>query len=114
MRCGFEEGEVWAGIVIGVFGGSEGSDAEEAFGGCIEEKLRSPAGPVEAECLGWKPGRHPPFYIIDQSERMENVAYTPNGRLIALTATEGDAGQNNPWKVKSDQKRVSPEISAVL
>lgn len=63
MRCGFEERKVWAGIVIGVFGGSEGSDAEEAFGGCIEEKVRSPAGPVEAECLGREPGRHSLFLL---------------------------------------------------
>lgn len=70
MWCRFEERKVWAGIVIGVFGGSERSDAEEASGGCVEEKLRSPAGPVEAESLRWEPGRHPPFYFIKRSEDM--------------------------------------------
>lgn len=50
--------------MVGVFGGSERSDAEEAFGSCVEEKLGSPAGPVEAEGLGREPWRHPPLSIL--------------------------------------------------
>ena len=71
MGCRFEKWKIWTGIIIGVLGGSERSDAEEAFGSCIEEKLRSPAGPIEAKCLGWKPGRHPPLNVIDRSEGVD-------------------------------------------
>jgi hypothetical protein len=70
LRRGFEERKVWPGIVIGGFGRSEGSDAEESFGSSVKEKLGSPAGPVEAEGLGWEPGRHPPVYSIYRSEDM--------------------------------------------
>lgn len=72
MWCRFEERKVWGGIVIGVFGRSERSDAEEAFGCCVEEKLGSPARPVEAECLGWEPGRHPPS-ILSNDQRICGV-----------------------------------------